>query len=142
MLSGAGAIMWDATQSKILVVKGNEKYSLPKGHLKCGELPHIGSAREIYEETSLCVKIEPTYPSIKLSRYLYYHIIVDNANEFQTLETLDPIEISAVMWVSLSQLMNDIGTQCCNKHLRYVIDKWVQIRQNVGNVRLLASKHK
>ena len=116
---GAGGLILDISTNKILVVKGLEKWSLPKGHLDPGEEPHEGAMREIFEETSLQVDINPHMRSKKLRKYVYYYIILENAQHLQ-LAPLDHGEVTEIKWCSYSELVK----LHCNKQLRYFVDKW------------------
>ncbi len=116
---GAGGLIFDLSNNKILVVKGPEKWSLPKGHLEIGEKPHEAAMREIFEETSLQIEICPTGHSKKIRRYVYYYIILDEANKL-TLTPLDSKEISEVKWCS----QNELTKMDCNKQLQYFIGRW------------------
>ena len=119
---GAGGLILDISSNKILVVKGPEKWSLPKGHLDPGEEPHEAAMREIFEETSLQIDIQPTARSKKLRKYIYYYIILENAQQLQ-LSPLDYREVSEVKWCSDNELIE----LDCNKQLRYFIEKWKAI---------------
>ena len=116
---GAGGLILDISNNKLLVVKGPEKWSLPKGHLEPGEEPYEAAMREIFEETSLQVELNEKIRSKKLRKYIYYYIILDNANQLQ-LNAIDNNEISEVKWCSYSELLR----LNCNKQLKYFIDKW------------------
>src|SRR5580700_4999720 len=81
-LIGAGGVIFDLATDRLLVVKGTAKWSLPKGHLDHGEQPNETAMREIFEETSLKVTINPDLRSKKLRKYLYYFMILENAGQF------------------------------------------------------------
>lgn len=119
---GAGGVILDISCNKLLVVKGPEKWSLPKGHLEPGEEPYEGAMREIFEETSLQVELNGRMRSKKLRKYIYYYIILENAHQLQ-LNAIDTNEISEVKWCSYSDLLKLNS----NKQLKYFIDKWKTI---------------
>jgi ADP-ribose pyrophosphatase YjhB (NUDIX family) len=119
---GAGGLILDLSTNKILVVKGPDKWSLPKGHLEPGENPHEGAMREIFEETSLQIEIDPQCRSQKLKKYIYYYIILDEAQKL-TLVALDQREISEVKWCSYEDLLG----MDCNRQLQYFIERWKKI---------------
>jgi len=59
MAVGCSAIIWDATQSKILLTRrtDNGRWCLPGGHAEPGESVAEACAREIWEETGLRVRV-------------------------------------------------------------------------------------
>lgn len=127
---GAGAVIMDVNMNKLLVVRGPEKWSLPKGHLEPGEEPHEGAMREIFEETSLQIEITSTYKSKKVRKYIYYYLILQNATQLE-LTPLDGNEVSEVKWCTREELI----AMDCNKQLKYFVDKWkLMIRHGAVSV--------
>jgi 8-oxo-dGTP pyrophosphatase MutT (NUDIX family) len=118
-LVGAGCLILDKQTNRILVVKGPEKWSLPKGHIDPGELPHETAERETYEETSLVIQLTKDHKSKKLKKYLYYYVILDNANML-TFTPIDICEVSEAKWCTCSELKN----LDCNQQLKYFIQRW------------------
>lgn len=118
-LVGAGCLILDKQTNRILVVKGPEKWSLPKGHSEFGELPHQTAERETYEETSLIIQLTKDHKSKKLKKYLYYYVILDNAHML-TLSPIDKHEVSEVKWCTYNELKN----LDCNQQLKYFIQRW------------------
>jgi 8-oxo-dGTP pyrophosphatase MutT (NUDIX family) len=121
-VTGAGGLIFDISTNKILVVQGPVKWSLPKGHSEPGEEPHETAMREIFEETSLRVDIEPKHRSKKLRKYVYYYIILTNASELR-LTPLDKGEVSDVRWCSVKELRQLDR----NKQLQHFVDKWKNV---------------
>jgi ADP-ribose pyrophosphatase YjhB (NUDIX family) len=119
---GAGAFILNLLTLEVLVVRGPVKWSLPKGHLEPGEEPSEGSEREIFEETSLKIKIGREARSKKIRKYIYYYIILDNAKELE-LTPLDVNEVQELKWCT----QEDLKKLDCNKQLKYFIDNWSQI---------------
>lgn len=119
---GAGAFILNLVTLEVLVVRGPVKWSLPKGHLEPGEEPCEGAEREIFEETSLQIKIGPETRSKKIRKYIYYYIILENANQIE-LTPLDIREVQELRWCS----HDDLKKLDCNKQLKYFIDSWSQI---------------
>ena len=116
---GAGGLILDLVNQTVLVVRGPIKWSLPKGHLEPGEAPHQAAMREIFEETSLQIEIQPQCRFKKIRKYLYYYIVLDHADQLP-LAALDQAEISEVRWCTHAELLQ----LDCNRQLKYFIDKW------------------
>jgi ADP-ribose pyrophosphatase YjhB (NUDIX family) len=64
---GAVVLVHDAEDEGRLVLlrqPPGRSWSLPAGLLKRGELPHVGAARELYEETGIRVEPEALVPAL------------------------------------------------------------------------------
>lgn len=120
---GAGCLIIDIHTNRLLVVKGPEKWSLPKGHSEDGETTYVTAERETLEETSLIIKLKPNMKSKKLKKYLYYFVVLNNAKDCQDLEAIDKTEISEVKWCTQSELKK----LDCNQQLKYFIQRWSSI---------------
>jgi 8-oxo-dGTP pyrophosphatase MutT (NUDIX family) len=118
----AGGIIYDLDTGRILVVKGYEKWSLPKGHREVGEAPHETAMREIYEETSLKVAITPRSRSKRILKCIYYPIMVHHGSQL-SVAPIDTHEVSDVRWCSFQDLLQIP----CNKQLRFLINHWDSI---------------
>jgi len=121
---GAGGLILDPALQRILVVKGF-KWSLPKGHLEHGETVKRGAEREIFEETSLRIKLSPMCRSRKIRHYVYFYMILSNADDLD-LAPLDEQEIKEIKWCSHEELRQ----MDCNKQLRYFVDNWSLVQKS------------
>jgi len=115
----AGGIIYDINCDKILVVQGQEKWSLPKGHREFGEKTHETAMREIYEETSLKIRIDEKCRSKRVLKSIYYLISFNN-NDSTKLTPIDTNEIKCVRWCNKEELYS----LDCNKQLKYIVRKW------------------
>ena len=118
-ITGAGGLIFDISCNKILVVKGPIKWSLPKGHLNGNEKPHQAAMREIFEETSLRIQLSESAKSKKFDKYIYYYIILENADQLQ-FNPIDNNEVSEVKWCSYEELL----ILNCNRQLKHFISRW------------------
>jgi 8-oxo-dGTP pyrophosphatase MutT (NUDIX family) len=118
----AGGIIYSQKDNKVLVVKGAEKWSLPKGHIELGEEFYETATREIYEETSLHIDLSHTSVSKKILKCIYYLISIDHIDQL-SLHPIDTKEVSEVRWCTEKQLL-DLN---CNKQLKYLLKRWNSI---------------
>lgn len=120
----SGGIIYDVDTNRVLVVKGFEKWSLPKGHREWNEEPYQTAMREIYEETSLRVVIMPYDRPQRILKSHYYPIMVQNGAQLK-IAPIDTHEVKDVRWCSIQELM----IMPCNKQLRSVINRWDSIKR-------------
>jgi len=118
---GAGGIIYDTKSLRILIVRGHEKWSLPKGHSEPGESPHETAMREIYEETSLRVTLQPNDVHKKILKVVYFLIPMEQGVE-KPIEPIDTQEVIDVRWVTRQELTQIYPY--CNKQLRYLYKHW------------------
>lgn len=116
---GAGGLIYDTINDKILVVKGTEKWSLPKGHKDIGEEPYETAMREIFEETSIKIELTSKCRSKRILKCIYYFIVIENGEQLP-LRPIDTNEVDRIQWCTKQQLMSFD----CNKQLRYFVKKW------------------
>ena len=114
-----GAICLDMFDN-VLLVKGrlSSKWSFPKGHSTCDELPIDCAIRELYEETGVRVPKEHMgYYTMKGGGYFVFHIDVSCF-----LNTRDTVEISDTAWWPLRCLPHstNIDVSIFRSHLRSV----------------------
>lgn len=112
-----GAICLDSF-GNVLLVKGrrSQKWSFPKGHSNCGELPEECAKRELYEETGVRVSSEHCgYYMMKGGGYFVFHIDVSCF-----LNTRDTNEISDTAWWPLRCLprYTNIDVSIFRSHLK------------------------
>lgn len=124
--NGAGAIIYDSINNKILVVKGRDKFSLPKGHINNNELIQSCAIREIKEETGLSIVIPKDSKTMIVKDYLYYLIKIDYASELPIIPQ-NTMEILFIKWLEISTITLLISE--CNQGLRYTIKNWETINQ-------------
>ena len=118
-LVGAGGLIFDSMTNQLLIVKGTEKWSLPKGHQIPGEDWHQTAMREIYEETSLKFELRSVSHNRRIMKCLYYLIVLDQGHTLP-LKPVDTHEITDLKWCTRSQI-----TQLdCNKQLRFLLKNW------------------
>jgi ADP-ribose pyrophosphatase YjhB (NUDIX family) len=115
----AGGFIFDIKSQKVLVVRGEHKWSLPKGSLNENESHHEGAMREIYEETSLIIELKSNHISRNILSHIYYLIILENKEELE-LKAIDTKEVKEVRWCTCEELK----TLNCNKPLVKFINKW------------------
>ena len=118
---GAGGLIYDQKNQRLLVVQGQEKWSLPKGHCEIGEKPHETAQREIWEETSLRVALSSASKSRRILKCIYYFVIVNNGMYLE-LTPLDTNEVINVRWCTYRELFD--MSESCNKQLRFVLKRW------------------
>jgi ADP-ribose pyrophosphatase YjhB (NUDIX family) len=118
-ITGAGAIIYDPINNKILVVKGPIKWSLPKGHRELGEEIHETAAREVLEETSIKIDLKSNGKSKRIMKCIYYLVVIENGEKL-VLRPIDTHEINIVRWCTKDQIMR----LDCNKQLKYCLKKW------------------
>jgi len=116
---GAGGVIYDPCNERLLVVLGKEKWSLPKGHKEEGEEPYQTAIREIEEETSLKVDLNQQSKSRRILKCIYYFILFENGTKLN-LTPIDTNEVIAIKWLTKEELLK----LSCNKQLRYFIRKW------------------
>lgn len=119
---GAGALIFDISTERILVVHGPVKWSLPKGHAESGEKSHETAMREIYEETGLRFRIDCSQYSKKIRKYIYYYISVKDTKNL-VLSPVDTTEVSEAKWCSIEELI----TMQTNRQLDYFINRWESV---------------
>lgn len=117
---GAGGIIYNTVTKQILIVKGI-KWSLPKGHFNDNiEDPISCAQREIWEETSLIVPINDLNKVIKIKKYMFF-VIYMNEQLTQRLYPIDCYEIKDIKWIDPC---NTDFNDDFNKQLKYVINNW------------------
>jgi 8-oxo-dGTP pyrophosphatase MutT (NUDIX family) len=121
-LCGAGGIIYDHGRDKVLVVKGKEKWSLPKGHKELDEKPYETAMREIYEETSLQLKLDDNSTSRRILKCIYFLVSINESDKLN-LVPIDTNEVEKLEWCSKYELFS----KNCNKQLKYVLRNWSNI---------------
>lgn len=127
---GAGAIIHDPINDKLLIVRGKEKYSLPKGHQNPGETAVSCALREIREETGLmltCIQDNPV--TMIIHDYIYYYIPIINGS-YILPNPIDTNEIVFSCWVSINSI-NQLNQEC-NQGLKYIIKHWESLMELVN----------
>jgi 8-oxo-dGTP pyrophosphatase MutT (NUDIX family) len=112
-----GAICLDSF-GNVLLVKGrrSQKWSFPKGHIKCGELPVDCAKRELFEETGVRISQDHCgYYTMKGGGYFVFHIDVSCF-----LNTKDTDEISDTAWWPMGCLprYTNIDVSIFRSHLK------------------------
>lgn len=125
-MNRAGGILYNPIDQCVLVVRGREKWSFPKGHREVGEALHETAIREIYEETSLKVPLTPQWNHIKIMKCMYYLVTV--SSKISDLIPPDQREILEIRWCTRSQLRSLDG----NKQLKYFHRNWERIIQKLN----------
>ena len=133
---GAGGIVVDADSDRLLIVKGAQKWSLPKGHLDRGEKYHQCAMREIHEETNLNISLDINDRFIDIKKYVYYIIYLYDADQIN-IKTNDPLEIQDVKWASIK----DIKHLNCNRQLEYVVSRWDYIKSIIDKHKEKVTKY-
>jgi 8-oxo-dGTP pyrophosphatase MutT (NUDIX family) len=122
---GAGGIIYDPVSDRVLVVKGSDKWSLPKGHRELHEELYETAIREITEETSLLIPLTRDWRSKRILKCMYFMVLLPGGASYP-LHPHDTREIQNLCWCTHRDLLN--LRLICNKQLRYLIKKWDQIR--------------
>ena len=119
-----GGIIINNELNKILCVlnkqsylKGENKWGLPKGHKRLGELIIPCSQREIFEETSLYFEKSRFNNYLKLNDNIYFLIILKS--DYDNLNTRDTKEIERVEWKTIAELKSGNS----NRDLRSFLQK-------------------
>jgi bis(5'-nucleosidyl)-tetraphosphatase len=114
----AGVILIDPIYNKVLLVKhryginleGNAEeieesghWSIPKGHKNKDESLAECAMRELFEETSITVRIEADQKYIKNNNTCYYVVFYDST--IQLPEPIDIKEIYEMRWISLIDIL-------------------------------------
>lgn len=110
-------------------MKGEDKWGLPKGHIKEGEELFQCAEREIEEETGLKIKINDKNPRIKINDTYYYIIVM---NEDISLVPKDKREIAEVKWEKIEN-MNQINTNRGLRKLDSVYPKIIKLAKRKIN---------
>jgi len=119
-----GGFIFDLLHQKLLIVQGPLKWSLPKGHSQCGETLINTATREICEETSIRLNLDPNHYHRRIHKSHYYFIIMNNLS-LEHLIPLDHNEIKALRWVNRDELCR----LDCNKALQYCYNHWDRLMQ-------------
>ena len=112
-----------STDNKILLVKGrtSQKWSFPKGHMEGKETSLQCAARELQEETGLCVTTEPiAFKKYSAAGYFIYSV----TNEAR-LFPKDTREIEEADWFTfedVSRLNKNVDVSMFCSHLTKAID--------------------
>jgi 8-oxo-dGTP pyrophosphatase MutT (NUDIX family) len=117
--TGAGGVIYDQKNNKLLVVKGPVKWSLPKGHRETGEEPHETAMREILEETSIKVELNVKSKFKRVMKCIYYFVRIDDGDKLN-VRWIDSSEVCDIKWYTREQLK----CMSCNKQLMQFIDRW------------------
>ena len=99
----------------------DQKWGLPKGHLKNHESIQQCAMREIYEETGIRVKITDDTPFKKLNDTFYYIFVLPDETVFHIR---DHHEIAKVEWLAIDSL----NTFNMNRGLRKFYDRFDKIK--------------
>jgi ADP-ribose pyrophosphatase YjhB (NUDIX family) len=110
-------------------MKGEDKWGLPKGHIKQGEELSQCAEREIEEETGLKITINEKNPRIKINDTYYYIIVM---NEDISLVPKDKREIAEVKWERIEN-MNQINTNRGLRKLDSVYPKIIKLARKKMN---------
>lgn len=112
----AGVILIDPKYNKVLLVRNrysigdvvNEddkgQWSIPKGHKNCDESLAECAMRELYEETSITVRIDSDQKYIKNNNTCYYVVFYDSTIELPE-GPIDTKEIYEMRWVPLIDIL-------------------------------------
>jgi ADP-ribose pyrophosphatase YjhB (NUDIX family) len=126
----------------VLLVEPNDRcrYSIPKGHLKHGELPHEGAMREIEQETGLSLYITETTPHITYSKFkenvtqIHYLLYVPYNELPEKLTPIDTHEIRFAFWATLQFIQQNIEycnySLTCYTHINPVIRLAFEFNEN------------
>lgn len=121
IFKGAGTIIYDSVYNKILIVRGYEKYSLPKGHIKTNESLYSCALRETYEETGFQIIIPNDPKTMIIQNYIYFFIQFDCGSTCN-VKPLDQHEILFAEWVDPKKCIDILDE--CNIGLKYLLVHW------------------
>lgn len=116
-------------------MKGEDKWGLPKGHIKQGEELSQCAEREIEEETGLKITINEKNPRIKINDTYYYIIVM---NQDISLVPKDKKEIAEVKWEKIEN-MNQINTNRGLRKLDSVYPKIIKLAKKKMNENIRSS---
>lgn len=108
-----GAIVWRKYHgnTEILIVKnlGSENWSFPKGHVEEGETEIDTALREVLEETSIQIIIDPTFRSTVVyypRKNIEKTVVYFTARAKNTNIIPQKGEISEAKWVEIGRVCN------------------------------------
>lgn len=104
-----GVIVFNETLDEIVLIqnnyslmKGEDKWGLPKGHRELGETYATCARRELLEETGIDEYIRDDMFKIRINNSYYFPIIL-NKNKVK-LDPIDKNEIAQAMWIKVEKL--------------------------------------
>lgn len=142
-----GAVLFNPTMDKILVVKEDRKiknYGLPKGKKSKNENGIDCAIREVYEETGYNIENKIVDISVTIFDKITFYFVF-NVNEKTKFQTLAKNEISEITWLDincLDSLMNDkkytLVTRCYsnwkNLHKLLIRDRFKFDKSKFDNI--------
>jgi ADP-ribose pyrophosphatase YjhB (NUDIX family) len=106
-----GALVFNNNLNEIILVqnnyslmKGEDKWGLPKGHREGYETYATCAKRELYEETGIIENIRDDMFKLRINNTYYFPTILDKNNV--KLNPIDKNEIAQAKWIKLSELKN------------------------------------
>lgn len=129
----AGAIILNKNKTHMILVlnrlsylKNENKWGLPKGHLRENEMPHLGAQREVCEETGQIFKIYNSTKYIQIYDTIYFIMSIDEDN-LLPLEPKDKKEIHEATWIPIENIQN----LNINRGLSYIMNNIYEIKSNI-----------
>ena len=106
-----GALVFNPELTQIILVqnnyslmKGEDKWGLPKGHREGRETYATCAKRELYEETGIHEEIKDDMFKIRINNSYYFPLIIDKNNI--KLNPIDKNEIAQAKWVNITEIEN------------------------------------
>ncbi len=127
----AGAAIYREDPEKgivfLLLMKPNNEYDIPKGHIEEGETPEIAAKREITEETGLDVDFIPGFSTV--TRYFFYknkERVLKRNRIFLVKVSSPKVKISeehkGFDWLTYEEILNRIKYKNTRKMFAEVLD--------------------
>lgn len=89
-------------QNNYSLMKGEEKWGLPKGHREGNETYATCAKRELYEETGIITSIQDDMYKLRINNSYYFPIIIEK--NLYKLSPLDREEIAQAKWIKIEHL--------------------------------------
>ena len=106
-----GALVFNTYLDEIILVqnnyslmKGEDKWGLPKGHREGSETYATCAKRELYEETGIIGDIRDDMFKIRINNSYYFPLILNK--NLVKLNPIDKNEIAQASWIKINQLEN------------------------------------
>lgn len=131
MNKGGGIVLSNDLKRVALVVRNNNEYSFPKGHLNDGETVFDCAIREVIEETGCDVVLLKNdcigvieYDNFEGHIKCYMYLFKENGN---TSKYIDEIDKEKIVWVKFKEV---------SKLLSYknLIDFWNNIEDKLSKI--------
>lgn len=124
LINECGVILLDKNSKKVLIIfqKESLKWGLPKGHLKeiekINNLYYDCAKRELLEETGIMINNHKhkNLGTFIIRDKLFY--VLQLSREIALYKPIDTVEIGAIKWLELSEIIPFLNKYNCNVTLK------------------------